>query len=173
MSRQNDEGLRAIVAVGKGGEIGRGGEMPWNVPEDLRHFKELTYGHPVIMGRATWDSLPKRPLPGRLNVIVSRAMERPDAANVMVARSLEEAIALTADKEMPYIIGGGRLYKEAMPVLDRIDVTRIDAEFPDADTFFPEISPSEWILTDKSETMRSKSGYDFRYETYIRRKEKK
>lgn len=161
--------VRAIVAMGRGNEIGFHGDMPWHIPEDLRHFKELTLGHTVIMGRATWQSLPKRPLPGRNNIVLSR---RPDfmAEGADIATSIGAAVAICPPPEVPYIIGGGKVYEAAMPLLTRIDVTRIDATFPEADTFFPEINDSEWTLSTASEPILSSCGLTFRYETYMRRK---
>lgn len=157
--------IRAIVAMGTEGEIGFRGDMPWHIPEDLRHFKELTMAHPVIMGRATWLSLPRRPLPGRRNIVLSRdPLFKADGAET--ASSLEEAVALCPPPEIPYIIGGGKVYKEAMPILTRIDVTRINARFPDADTFFPAIPEQDWTLTEASDSMESSCGLTFRFETY-------
>lgn len=155
----------AIVAMGRNNEIGFHGDMPWHIPEDLRHFKELTMARPVIMGRATWLSIPRRPLPGRRNIVLSRSDEfSPRGAER--AASLSEALALCPPPEIPFIIGGGSVYADAMPLLTRIYVTRIDADFPDADTFFPAIDSKDWSLTDASETFISKSGISFRFETY-------
>lgn len=155
----------AIVAMGKNNEIGFNGDMPWHLPEDLRHFKEITMGHPVIMGRSTWLSIPKRPLPGRQNIVLSK---NPDfsADGAVCCNSIEAAIAICQNSETPFIMGGGSIYSQAMPFLSRIFVTRIEAEFPNADTFFPEISPDEWALSEQSEIMTSKSGLRFRFETY-------
>jgi dihydrofolate reductase len=157
--------LRAVVAAGLGGEIGFGGDMPWHIPEDLRHFRQLTVGHPVIMGRATWLSLPRRPLPGRRNIVLSRDPGfRAEGAET--AASVEEAIAMCPPPEIPYIIGGGKVYEAAMPWLTRIDLTRVEARFPEADTFFPELQEQHWIMTGASETLVSSCGLSFRFETY-------
>lgn len=199
--------VRAIVAMGLGNEIGFRGDMPWHIPEDLRHFKELTMGHPVIMGRATWLSLPRRPLPGRRNIILTRqpgftaTVPSPGSTPVApspsspgstakpgelgstscgattvahpipteVAPSIAAAVAMCPPPEVPYIIGGGQVYAAAMPILTHIDVTRIEARFPEADTRFPELSETDWILTDRSEPITSRCGLTFRYETYTRR----
>ena len=156
---------RAVVAAGLGGEIGFGGDMPWHIPEDLRHFRQLTVGHPVIMGRATWLSLPRRPLPGRRNIVLSRDPGfRAEGAET--AASVEEAIAMCPPPEIPYIIGGGKVYEAAMPWLTRIDLTRVEARFPEADTFFPELQEQHWIMTGASETLVSSCGLSFRFETY-------
>lgn len=160
--------VRAIVAMGLGNEIGFHGDMPWHIPEDLRHFKSLTMGHPVIMGRATWLSLPKKPLPGRRNIVLSR---QPDffADGADIASSVGAAVAICQPPAVPFIIGGGKVYEAALPLITHIDVTRIDARFPDADTFFPEINSSEWNLSEVSEQIISSCGLSFRYETYTRR----
>jgi len=160
--------VRAIVAMGLGNEIGFHGDMPWHIPEDLRHFKEFTIGHPVIMGSTTWLSLPKRPLPGRRNIVLSR---QPGfvAEDADTASSVGAAVAMCPPPEIPYIIGGGKVYKAAISLLTRIDVTRIDSRFPNADTFFPEINNSDWTLSAVSEPIISKCGLHFRYETYMRR----
>lgn len=160
--------VRAIVAMGLGNEIGFRGDMPWHIPEDLRHFKEITMGHPVIMGRATWMSLPRRPLPGRRNIVLTHN-EDFEAEGAEICRSVGAAIALCPPPEVPYIIGGGKVYTAAMPLLTRIDVTRVDARFPEADTHFPELSDTEWTLSHVSGPMESRKGLTFRFETYIRR----
>ena len=161
--------VRAIVAMGRNGEIGFRGDMPWHLPEDLKHFKQLTLGHPVIMGRNTWESLPKRPLPGRRNIVVSHNPDY-EAPGAETAESLECALAMCPPPEVPYIIGGGSIYRAAMPYCTHLDITRIDAEFPDADTFFPPVDPEEWHLVEASDTMHStKSGLTYRFETLLTR----
>lgn len=157
--------IRAIVAMGRRGEIGFRGAMPWHLPEDLRHFKEITTGHPVIMGRATWLSLPRRPLPGRRNIVLSRDDSfTPEGA--CKASSLAEAVAGCPPPEIPVIIGGGKLYAEALPLVTRLYVTRIEAEFPEADTFFPTLDPHRWRLTSRSPLLASSTGLEYRFETY-------
>lgn len=157
--------LWGIVAMGLNGEIGFRGDMPWHLPEDLRHFKELTTGHPVIMGRATWLSLPRRPLPGRLNIVLSRTSGFV-AEGASVAASIADAIRFSPPPEVPFIIGGGRVYTEALPLMTRMYVTRIMARFDNADTFFPTLDPKLWTLLSASDTMKSKSGLEFRFECY-------
>lgn len=161
--------LYSIVAMGLDNAIGLAGRMPWHLPEDLRHFKQLTLGHPVIMGRSTWESLPKRPLPGRLNVVISRNPSL-ELSGALKASTPQEALRLCADRpEIPFIIGGGRIYAETLPLVSKIFVTRINASFPEADTFFPPIPEDEWEITDRSEIMISKTGLQFWFETYERR----
>lgn len=165
--------INIIVAIARNNEIGRNGDLLWHIPEDLRHFKTLTQGHPVIMGRKTWESLPKRPLPGRLNIVITRQSGY-SAPGAMTAPSLAEALNLSksdtfpkADQEL-FIIGGGQLYKEALPLADVLEITHIEADAPDADTFFPDISPEEWELV--SETFPEQaSDLKFSFRRYLRR----
>lgn len=160
--------VAAIVAAGNNGAIGRRGDLPWHIAEDMRRFKSLTMGHPVIMGRRTWESLPKRPLPGRRNIVVSR---NPDflAEGAETAPSVEAAIALCAADEIPFIIGGGEIYAAAFPLLTEILMTRVDTSVEDADTFFPTVSTDEWSLSEESEPMVSAKGLPFRFLKYLRK----
>lgn len=132
-------GLGLIVAIGPGGVIGRGGDLPWHVPEDLAHFRRVTTGHAIIMGRKTHESI-GRPLPKRRNIVVSRQSGlRLEGCDV--AGSLDEAIRLAhegGDPE-PLVIGGARLYAEALPRATRLYITEIDRDVPEGDTFFPEL----------------------------------
>lgn len=132
-----------IWAQARGGVIGRDGAMPWHVPEDLAHFKRTTLNHPVIMGRRTWDSLPPRfrPLPGRVNIVVTR---QPDwqAAGARRASSLHEALQWCEPAERAWVIGGAQIYAQALPLADELVVTEIDAEV-EGDAFAPAIGP-EW-----------------------------
>lgn len=168
--------LNAIVAMGRNNEIGFKGAMPWHIPEDLQHFKKITLGHPVIMGRATWDSLPRRPLPRRLNIILSKNPGYNPGdfqdSDVKKAVSLEEAVDFCTEMPEPFVIGGGHIYKSSLPFVSRLYITRIEADFPEADTYFPEISPEEWVLAQQSETLTSSTGLSFRFETYERRTDK-
>ena len=136
--------IRLVVAVAENGVIGRDGAMPWRLSTDMKRFKATTTGRPVVMGRKTWESLPKRPLPGRLNIVVTR-----DAAyaaeGASVTASFDEALALArADgAEETCVIGGGEIYAAALPLADSLDVTHILAEI-DGDTRFPAIDPALW-----------------------------
>lgn len=160
--------VAAIVAAGSNGAIGRRGDLPWHIAEDMRRFKSLTMGHPVIMGRRTWESLPKRPLPGRRNIVVSR---NPDflAEGAETAPSVEAAIALCAADEIPFIIGGGEIYAAAFPLLTEILMTRVDTSVEDADTFFPTVTTDEWSLSEESEPMVSAKSLPFRFLKYLRK----
>ena len=154
--------VNAIVAMGRDRSIGINGDMPWHIREDLRHFKALTSGHPVIMGRATWESLPKRPLPGRLNIVVTR---NPDyvAEGAQTAPSIEAALDLCPVGDVPFIIGGGSIYAQAMPIVSRMFITRVDADFPDADTFFPDLDPQQWTMVSEDGPHRTDSGLTYSF----------
>lgn len=130
-----------IVAYGSNGEIGAHGDLPWgrNLPGDLAQFKRRTTGGSIIMGRRTFESIGKRPLPDRENIVVSSTPA--GVSGVLTALSLESAYALA--RYPIFIIGGARLYRAALPTVDVIYATEVDATFPDADTFFPKLS-GEW-----------------------------
>ncbi|MBL8921956.1 MAG: dihydrofolate reductase [Myxococcaceae bacterium] len=133
--------LGLVVAVARRGAIGKNNALPWRIPEDLRHFKAVTLHHAVIMGRATWESLGK-PLVERRNIVVSRTLR--EAPGAEVAPSLDAALALARTSDpLPMIIGGARLYAEALPLATRLFLTQIDRDV-EADTFFPPWEPSEW-----------------------------
>lgn len=135
-----------VAAVAENGIIGRNGTMPWHLPADLAHFKRLTLGHPIVMGRRTFEAV-GRPLPGRRNIVVTR---NPDfaASGVETAASLEQALALAGDAPQVMVIGGGELYRAALPLARRIHLTRVHAR-PDGDTRFPELDTSEWRETER------------------------
>lgn len=168
-----------IWAEARDGAIGRGGVMPWHLPEDLAHFRAATRGAPVVMGRRTWESLPERfrPLPGRTNIVVSRD-RRFEAEGAAVVRSLEEGLARSTAKSSTaaddadavgavWIMGGGELYRAAMPLADVLLVTRIDLDVEGADTFAPEIGP-EWRLADAGEPLVAANGIGYRFECWVR-----
>jgi dihydrofolate reductase len=125
-----------VAAVARGGAIGKDGTVPWHLPEDMAYFRELTTGHPVVMGRRTWDSLPDRfrPLPGRRNIVVTRNPEW-WADGAERAGSLEEGLSLAA-AECVFVIGGAEIYAAALPFADELALTEVELEV-EADTFFP------------------------------------
>jgi dihydrofolate reductase len=132
-----------VAAMAHNRVIGHEGGMPWHLPADLKHFKAVTLGHPVIMGRRTFESI-GRPLPGRTNIVISRG--RPDLPEgVALAGSFEEALQGVAS-ETAMVIGGGEIYRQALPHADRLELTLIDADIS-GDTQFPEWRPAEWRLT--------------------------
>jgi dihydrofolate reductase len=129
--------LALIAAVARNGVIGNGRALPWHLPEDLAHFRRLTEGHPVIMGRRTWDSLPPRfrPLPGRRNIVVTRDAAW-QAAGAEAAPSPQAALDRVQDAALAFVIGGAELYAAALPIADELQLTEIDAD-ADGDTRFP------------------------------------
>ena len=142
--------LHMIYARARNGVIGKQGQLPWHLPEDLAHFKRTTLGQPVVMGRVTWESLPEkfRPLPGRTNVVVSRQTSF-KATGAQVVSSLEAAMALFPTNEVVWLIGGAQLYAQALPLASQIVVTEIDADF-EGDAFAPSLSPNDWTETQRS-----------------------
>lgn len=150
--------------------IGAGGDIPWRVPEDFAHFKRTTAGHPVVMGRLTWESLPKRPLPGRTNVVVSsRGPESVPDTGAVPAGTLAEAFDAAAKApggDEIWVIGGSQIYGEALPVADVLAVTEVNTEV-EGDVFAPEIGP-EWTVTAQTGWTTSSSGLRFRHLTYRR-----
>src|SRR5687768_13363762 len=133
--------LYLVAAVAANGIIGANGGLPWRLPEDLRFFKQLTLGHPVIMGRRTWESL-KGPLPGRENIVVTRTpgYEAPGAA---LAGSLQAALVLCLGEPVAFVIGGSRLFEEALPIAAGLVLTEIHRDFP-GDTWFPKYDRGQW-----------------------------
>ena len=157
-----------IAAIGADNEIGIGGRLPWHLSEDLKYFKRVTDGHPVIMGRTTYFSLPFRPLKGRKNIVLTRRGE--PVPDVVCAASLEEAYDAACPCERCFIIGGASVYKAAIDDMDRLYITHVDAKIPEADAFFPEINADIWRLESRSETLRDeKTGYGFEFAVYVKR----
>ncbi len=140
-----------IAAVAKNRVIGKDNTLIWNIPEDMAHFKALTSGQTVIMGRKTWESLPPRfrPLPGRRNIVISRQADFA-APGAELAASLEAALQLAAQAETAFIIGGEQIYRQAMDVADRLEITEVDLE-PEGDAWFPAIDPKRWRVDQKAE----------------------
>jgi dihydrofolate reductase len=138
--------VNIIVARSRNGVIGKQNRIPWRLPEELAHFKRTTMGHPIVMGRKTWESL-GRALPGRRNVVVSRNPQHA-ADGAEVVDSLASALARCADAAEVFVIGGAALYAEALPLADRLIVTEIDAEF-DGDVYFPPLDHHAWRETSR------------------------
>ncbi|MFN5178050.1 dihydrofolate reductase [Limnohabitans sp.] len=158
--------LHLIFARSRNGVIGHNNRMPWHLPEDLAHFKQVTQGHPVIMGRKTWDSLPPRfrPLPGRRNIVISRqAHWQGDGA--ACAASLAQALALCGDATDAWVIGGAEIYRLAEPLATTAVVTEIDADF-EGDALAPELGP-QW-QPQARECHRAANGLSFSFVTYRR-----
>lgn len=132
------------VAIAANGVIGRDGDLPWRLSTDLKRFKALTLGKPIVMGRRTWESFPRRPLPGRTNIVITRQGDFDDAGAVRAA-SLDEGLSIAAREEPDEIcvIGGGQIFAEAMRSADILHVTHVLADI-DGDTFFPPMDPDVW-----------------------------
>ena len=135
--------LSIIVAVASDGAIGRANDLLWHLPADLKRFKELTTGHTILMGRKTFESLPRGPLPNRRNIIISRSLPAQPGAEVYP--TIQQAMEACASDEEVFIIGGGEIYRQLLPNTERIYLTRVQASFSDAEVFFPELDPTEWI----------------------------
>lgn len=158
--------ITIIAAITRDRALGNGGDMLYHISADLRRFKTLTMGHPIIMGRKTFESFPKGALPGRRNMVVTRSTDysRP---RIETFNSLDQA--LEAAHGDSFVLGGGQIYSQAIERADRLEITLIDAEAAEADTFFPVIDPSKWRLDSRSETMVDpRSGVEFAYLTYSR-----
>lgn len=153
-----------IAAVAKNGVIGARGKLPWHLPQDLKHFRKLTLGHPIIMGRRTWDSLGK-PLPGRENIVISHKAGY-QAPGASVAASLEAAIALCAGEPVAFVIGGAEIYAAALPLADGLVLTEIQGDF-EGDTHFPEWDRTAWRVSQK-ETHTTADGVRFDFVQYER-----
>ncbi|MBL0270360.1 MAG: type 3 dihydrofolate reductase [Chitinophagaceae bacterium] len=160
--------ISLIVAAANNNAIGKEGGMPWHLPNDLRHFKNLTWGMPVVMGRKTFESLGK-PLAGRKNIVISR-QQGWSAPGAVVVKSIEDAlfVAREADMKEVMVIGGGEIYKSLFDRAKRIYLTRVEAE-PDADTFFPVIDPQQWhLMSQKNHEADEKNAYNYSFQVWER-----
>ena len=159
--------ISLIVAVAENGVIGDRNALLWHISEDLRHFKAVTTGHPVVMGRKTWESL-GRPLPNRTNVVITR--QNIEIPGCTVVHSLEEAVALFPADEEVFVIGGAQIYGEALPAADRFYLTRVHRAY-EGDTRFPEWDAAEWRLVgSESFPCGERYEYPFTFETYERKR---
>ena len=160
--------LTIIVAAGEDNAIGKDNDLIWHLSNDLKRFKSLTNGHHIIMGRKTFESFPK-PLPNRTHIVITRQEHYPTPDGVIVVNNLEDALDAARLDKQPYIIGGGEIYKQAMSLADKIELTRVHGTFDGADTFFPIIDRTIWketnsVFHDKDE----KHQYSFSFITYER-----
>ncbi|OGZ00162.1 MAG: dihydrofolate reductase [Candidatus Liptonbacteria bacterium RIFCSPLOWO2_01_FULL_52_25] len=157
--------ISIIVAMGKNRVIGNGGNIPWRLPADLKHFKEATMGHAVVMGRKTYESIGK-PLPGRTNIVITWQKDYA-APGCVTAASLNEAFKKAGVGEV-FVIGGAEIYREAMPRVDKLYVTLIDRDF-EGDAYFPEIDPNEWRVSSRKEgATDEKNPYPYSFLTFER-----
>lgn len=163
-----------IVAVAENGAIGKDNQLLWHLSEDLKYLRRTTTGHPVIMGRKTYESI-GRPLPKRTNIVITRSSEAPEGT--LLAGSLQEAFDLaTKADQMPeegepicFVMGGGQIYEQAMQYVDKLYITHVHTVVEDADTFFPEINTEVWEVESRSPLMEDeKSGLNFEFAVYRR-----
>lgn len=154
-----------VVAMGEKNEIGSGNQLLWYLPKDLKHFKDLTSGHPIIMGRKTYESIGKA-LPNRTNIVVSRKKNW-FQEGVLIVGSLKEAVKFAKKiDENIFIIGGGNVYEQTMEIADRLEVTLVKANL-EADTYFPKINSKFWKMTSEvCHEKDEKNQYDFCFQTY-------
>ena len=162
-----------IVAISDNSAIGRDNALLWHLSEDLKFFRRTTLGCPVIMGRKTYESI-GRPLPKRVNIVVTRGSEAPEGT--FLAHSLDEAFALASvseDGQVParcFVIGGGQIYSQALTLVDRLIVTHVHTVIDGADTFFPEIDPQVWAVDNRSEMFTDpETGWEFEFVEYSRK----
>lgn len=146
--------------------IGRDNRLLWHLPDDLKHFRETTMGHYMVMGRRTYESI-GRPLPGRTTIVLSREGGIAPMPRLLRASSIEEALALPPAGEEVFVLGGAKVYQQTIGIAERLVVTRIDADF-EADAFFPSINPSEWQLAFTSERHYDPSVGNYWFEQYVR-----
>jgi dihydrofolate reductase len=156
-----------VVAVAQNGVIGRAGELPWRLSEDLRRFKRITMGHTLVMGRRTFESI-GRPLPGRRSIVVSRRADfRP--AGVEVAASLPAALQMAADDDEVFVIGGGEIFREAFPLVERVYRTRVQASV-EGDVRIDPLDLGSWLLVERSEhPADERNDYATTFEVFVRR----
>ena len=159
--------LSLIAAVARNGVIGKDNQLLWHLPGDMRYFRDTTRGKPVIMGRRTWESLPEkfRPLPGRLNIVLSRDPTYLTQGATRVT-SLDEALTHCASTDEVFVIGGGDLYRQALPLAGRVYLTEITTDF-EGDTLFPELPPADWREVSRS-PLNEDAGLRYTFAVYER-----
>lgn len=160
--------ISIIVAVSEDWGIGKDNELLWHIPEDLKRFKRLTFGNNVIMGKKTWESLPRRPLPGRKNIVLTDdPLECIDCS--VTAYSIEDALSKCEKEEEIFVVGGGSVYPQFIPIADRLYITHVHRKTP-ADVYFPEIDLNIWEVVEKEEFNSSENeGIPYTYIIYERR----
>lgn len=156
--------LSIIVAIAENGVIGGKNELLWHIPDDLKRFKRITSGHSVIMGRKTFESIGK-PLPNRRNIVITRNPEF-GVDGVEVANSLGAALEMTKIEDEVFVIGGGEIYRQALPLATKLYITRVNDTY-EGDTYFPEIPINEWLLV-SSEKGNPTTGPGYTFEEYVR-----
>lgn len=159
--------LTLIAAAGENNALGKNNDLVWHLPDDFKRFKKMTSGHHIIMGRKTFESFPQS-LPNRTHVVITRR-DNYKKEGVIVVHSLERALEFTKEDPQPFIIGGGEIYKMAIDVADKIELTRVHGTF-EADTYFPEIDEDQWkLVSEEYHDKDAKHEFAFTYLTYERR----
>ncbi len=160
--------ISMIAAIGKDLELGYKNQLLCHLPKDLKHFKETTSGHTVIMGRKTWESLPKKPLPNRRNIVMTNSSQ--NIAGAEVAHSLAEVVEMTKDENEVFVMGGASVYELFMPYCDKLYLTKIVSNF-EADVFFPEIDMEKWMISEIEFIPKDeKNEFDLYFQTLIKKK---
>lgn len=158
----------AIAAIGENYALGKDNDLLWHLPDDFKRFKTLTSGHYIIMGRKTFESFPK-PLPNRTHVIISKKTHQ-NSEQVLYVKSLEEAFQICPKNEEVYVIGGGQIYTQTLPLCDKLELTYIHESFFDADTFFPEFNKNDWQLVfEEFHEKDDKHQFPFTFRTFVRK----
>lgn len=162
--------ITIIAAAGTNNEIGRNNELLWHLPDDFKRFKKITSHHFIVMGRKTFESFPK-PLVNRVHIVITNNRNY-GKEGATVVYSLEEALEKATSKKDIFVIGGGEIFKMALNIADKIELTRVHGTFPKADTFFPEFSKDKWkLVSEEKHEKDDKHNYAFTYETWIRKSE--
>ncbi|MBF6596941.1 MAG: dihydrofolate reductase [Fermentimonas sp.] len=169
MIKEQKTEVAIIVVVDENNGIGKDGDLLCHLPNDLKHFKKLTTGHTIIMGRKTYESLPNGALPNRINIVITS-----DNANnypgCIVVRSIDEAFLLIKDKEKVFIIGGGKIYDSTLHLTNKLYLTRIHHIFEEADTFFPKIDFNNWeLIVEEKHKADEKNQFDYSFITFIKK----
>ncbi|MEO1010822.1 MAG: dihydrofolate reductase [Bacteroidota bacterium] len=162
--------IAMIAAAGENNALGKDNDLLWHLPDDFKRFKNLTSGHKILMGRKTYESFPK-PLPHRMHIIVTRDLEYTvDHPDCLVVHSLEAGIEIIQADALSFIIGGGEIYRQGEKYATKIELTRVHATFPEADTFFPKINPEAWhLLAEEYHPKDERHKFAFTYLTYVRK----
>ena len=167
--KKNVSEVTLIVAVGENNAIGKNNDLIWHLSDDLKRFKSLTNGHHIIMGRKTFESFPK-PLPNRTHVVITRQANYEAPEGVIIVNNLEDALDAAKNDKQPFVIGGGEIYKQSMPFVDKLEITRVHATFEDADTFFPVIDENKWTEVERTtHDADDTHAHPFSFITYLRK----
>jgi dihydrofolate reductase len=161
--------ISIIVAVAENNAIGKDNDLLWHISEDLKRFKRITSGHKMIMGKNTFLSLPVRPLPNRTSIVITDD-KADNYKGCIMAYSIEDAIAKCEADEECFIIGGGSIYRQFMPLADKLYLTKVNRSY-EADVFFPEVSDEEWELTEQEDHIdESNNSLPYSFQTYVRKR---